>query len=453
MNRIYRLIWSRTKKAIIVVSENSKAQGKSNGKTSTATVGALVVSGLLGLGANASIASPPAANALPTGYQITAGAAAVSSLGNTLNVQQSSQRAAINWQTFSIGSDATVNFLQPNTSSVILNRVVGTEQSVISGALNANGQVFLLNSNGVLFSKSASVNTGGLVASTLNLSDADFMAGRSTFTANGSQASIINMGTIKVTDGGYVALLGNQVLNEGVITARLGAAVMAAGDNISLNFNGNSLVGVVINQSTLNALVANKQAIYADGGLVILTAKGLDSVLASAVNNTGEIRAQTISNQSGKIYLLSEGGTVNVDGTLDASAPTSGNGGFIETSGAHVEIASTAKVTTAAASGLTGSWLLDPVDFTVEATGGDILGSTLGGLLNNNSITIQTATSPVATATNLIGSTGTNGDININDPVSWSGNHTLTGAVITLWARGGCCGEYGSLLRCQKCSS
>jgi len=428
MNRIYRLIWSRTKKAIIVVSENAKAQGKSNGKTSTATVGALVVGGLLGFGANAASASPPAANVLPTGYQVTAGAAAVSSLGNTLNVQQSSQRAAINWQTFSIGSDATVNFLQPNTSSVILNRVVGTEQSVIAGALNANGQVFLLNSNGVLFTQGASVNTGGLVASILNLSDADFMAGRSTFTANGSQSSIINMGTIKVTDGGYVALLGNQVLNEGVITARLGTAVLAAGDNISLNFNGNSLVGVVINQGTLNALVANKQAIYADGGQVILTAKGADTVLASAVNNTGEIRAQTVANQAGRIYLLGEGGTVNVEGTLDASAPTGGSGGFIETSGTHVEIANSAKVSTAAASGLTGSWLLDPVDFTIAASNGDITGNALNTLLLSNSIRIQTSTG-TNTATNLYanGSTGT-GNINVNDttnPVTWS-SHTLT---------------------------
>ena len=435
MNRIYRNIWSRSKKAIVVVSENAKTAGKSNGTSSTATVGALVAGGMFAIGAGSAFASPPA-NALPSGYQVSAGAAGVSTLGNKMTVQQSSQNAAINWQSFSIGSSASVNFVQPNTSAITLNRVVGTEQSVISGALNANGKVFLLNSNGVLFTQGASVNTGGLVASTLNISDADFMAGRSTFTSSGSHASVINLGTINVTDGGYVALLGNQVSNQGVITAKLGTAVLAAGDQISLNFNGDSLVGVTINQGTLNALVENKQAIYADGGMVTLTAKGLDSVLASAVNNTGEIRAQTVSNQSGKIYLLAEGGTVNVNGTLDASAPVGAasaangvaNGGFIETSGAHVNIADTAKITTAAASGLNGTWLIDPVDFTIAASGGNITGAALGTALNSNSVTIQTATGGTSCtgATCTAGSTGTNGDINVNDTVSWSGNYTLT---------------------------
>ena len=398
----------------------------------------------------------PPPNTLPTGFQLTAGAAAVSSLGNTLTVTESSQRAAINWQSFSIGSAATVNFVQPNTSAVILNRVVGSEQSLISGALNASGQVFLLNSNGVLFTQGASVNTGGLVASTLNISDSDFMAGRSTFASTGSNASVINLATLNAADGGYVALLGNQVSTQGVISARLGTAILAAGNNISLNFNGNSLVGVTINQGTLNALVENKQAIYADGGTVILTAQGLDSVLASAVNNTGEIRAQTVANQAGKIYLLGDmqSGTVNAGGTLDASAPvpatsasvpspTGGglgrgstpgvttdagaNGGFIETSAAHVNIANNAHITTAAASGLNGSWLIDPVDFTIAATGGNITGTALSTALGINSVTIQTASGGTSCtgATCTAGSTGANGDINVNDTVTWSA-HTLT---------------------------
>ena len=365
MNHVYRLVWNPTLQALVAVCECARGRGKSG--SSAKTTGALLTSVLLSTGATLALAAGPAPGTLPTGAQVTAGAAAISSSANTLTVNQSSQRAAINWQSFSVGSGATVNFQQPNASSVVLNRVVGNEQSVIAGAMNANGQVFLLNSNGVLFTGTSSVNVGGLVASTLNLSDADFMAGRNTFSANGSKASVINLGTINAADGGYVALLGNQVKNEGVITARLGTAILAAGDQISLNFNGDSLVGVSIDQGTLNALVENKQAIYADGGLVVLTAKGLDAVMATVVNNTGEIRAQTIADKQGKIYLLGgmDNNRIEVGGTLDASAPNGGDGGFVETSAARVMIADGVAITTATANGTAGKWLIDPLDFTI----------------------------------------------------------------------------------------
>ena len=424
MNHIYRIVWNHHTQSMTAVAETAKGRGKSGAKS--ASTPALMASILIA--ACAIPAGASSLNTLPTGGQVTAGAASISSTANTLTVQQGSQRAAINWQSFSVGSGATVNFIQPNASSVILNRVVGTEQSVIAGAMNANGQVFLLNSNGVLFTGTSSVNVGGLVASTLNVSDADFMAGRNTFTANGSKSSVINLGTITAADGGYVALLGNQVKNEGVITARLGTAIMAAGDQISLNFNGDSLVGVTIDQGTLNALVENKQAIRADGGLVVLTAKGLDEVMRTVVNNTGEVRAQTVANRSGKIYLLGEGGVVSVDGRLDASAPGSGNGGFIETSGPRVKIADTARISTASALGLNGTWLIDPVDFTIAATGGDITGTALSAALGAGSVTIQTATGGI-TCTGVSGcgaGAGTNGDIFVNEAVSWSANNTLT---------------------------
>ncbi|PRC92982.1 MBG domain-containing protein [Solimicrobium silvestre] len=430
MNHIFRLVWSQVLNTWVAVAETTKGRGKgknSRRKLIAASLSLTALSFAMPV-AHAGPTALPAVNTLPSGYQVTAGSATVSSSGNTLNVQENGQRAAINWQTFSIGSNATVNFIQPNSSSVMLNRVVGNEQSVISGALNANGQVFLLNSNGLLFTKGASVNTGGLVASTLNISDSDFMAGRTTFTSNGSHSSVINQGTINAADGGYVAMLGNHVTNQGLITARLGTAILAAGDQVSLNFNGNSLVNVVVNKGTLNALVANQQAIIADGGLVILTAKGADTVLASAVNNTGEIRAQTIANQSGKIYLLGDmqNGTTNVSGTLDASAPNGSNGGFIETSAAHVRVTNDTKITTAAAMGLAGSWLIDPHDFTIAATAsgtvtsgtpsGDISGATLGSALNNGNVTILSSQGSTVSGS---------GNINVNDTVTWAA-HTLT---------------------------
>ena len=424
LNHIYRLVWSQVLKTWVAVAEHTKGRGK--GKNSRSK---LIASGL----ALASLATAlPVALAgpvtLPSGAQVSAGSADVTRSGATLTVVENSQRAAINWQTFSIGSNATVDFIQPNSSAVILNRVIGTESSVIDGALHANGQVFLLNSNGVLFSKNASITTGGLVASTLMMSDADFMAGRSTFSASGTHASVINQGTLNA-DGGYVALLGNQVINQGTISAKMGTAIMASGDQISLNFNGNALVNVVINKGTLDALVSNQQAIYADGGAVVLTAKAADSILAGAVNNTGEIRAETIAGSAGKILLLGTDGAVNVGGTLDVSAPVSGNGGHIETSGASVHVADNAHITSAAKMGLAGSWLIDPNDFTIAASGGDITGAALNAALGAGNVTIAT-TSGSASCTGASCGLGTagSGNINVNDttnPVTWSA-HVLT---------------------------
>ena len=217
--------------------------------------------------------------------------------------------------------------------------------------------------------------------------------------------------------------MGNSVSNQGVITAQLGTVALGAGNAVTLTFNGNNLVKMQVDQSILNSLAENKQLIRADGGMVIMTAGAKNTLLASVVNNTGVIEARTVENHDGTIILLGgmEAGQVNVGGTLDASAPNGGNGGFIETSAAHVTVANDTKITTAAPQGHSGTWLIDPVDFTIAASGGDMTGAALGNLLGSNSVTIQTAIG-TNTATNLYGTTGTNGNINVNDVVSWSVN-------------------------------
>jgi filamentous hemagglutinin family protein len=364
--------------------------------------------------------APALALSAPAGGVVTSGTAAISQSGAVTNINQSTQKAAINWQGFSISASETVNFNQPNSSAITLNRVVGNERSVIEGALNANGKVFLINSNGMLFAKGSSVNTGGFVGSTLNLTDEDFNAGKYVFKSNGSAGAIINLGTITAKDGGYVALLGNNVSNQGVIVATKGTVALSAGDKITLNFNGDSLLSVSIDEGTLNALVENKQAIYADGGTVYLTAKAADELLGAQVNNTGIVQARTIDDLKGKIELYAHGGTANVDGTLDASAPNGGDGGFIETSGDKVSIADSALVTTKAASGKSGTWLIDPTNFTISIgsaakTDSGIGASTLANSLNNGSVVIATAAGG-----------SQEGDINVNAAVSWTGNTKLT---------------------------
>jgi len=184
-----------------------------------------------------------------------------------------------------------------------------------------------------------------------------------------------------------------------------------------LNFNGNSLVNMVVDQSVLNSLAENGGLIKADGGMVMLSAGAKDTLLASMVNNTGSIEAHTIVNHEGKITLLGgmAAGTVNVAGTLDATAPNGGNGGFIETSAAHVTVADAAKISTAASNGRVGTWLIDPIDFTIAASGGDMTGAAVSAALANNNFIIQ------STAGTVGGNSGS-GDVNVNDVVAWSAN-------------------------------
>ncbi len=428
MNRIHQKIWSPSRGAFVAVAETARTRSKraGSGLSGCVAAGLLVVAGPL-------MAASPGAQTLPSGAQVVAGQVSLSSQASTLDVTQTSARAAVNWQSFDIGRSATVNFHQPDAQSIILNRVVGNERTVIDGALNANGQVWILNASGVLFNRSAQVDTAGLVASTLGIGDADFMAGRSTFQANAGSGSVVNFGTLHAADAGHVALLGHQVINEGVITARLGTAVLAAGDQISLTFEGRSHVGVRIDRGALDALVANRQAIVADGGEVVLTAHGLDQVMASVVNNTGEIRARTVASQQGHIYLLGDkrSDRIEVGGTLDASAPDGGDGGRIETSAARASFAPDVQITSRAAQGRDGTWVIDPYDFTVAATGGDITGAALGAALANGNVTIEALSGGVACtgATGCAGGTSTgNGDIFVNDSISKTagGDATLT---------------------------
>ena len=363
----------------------------------------------------ASLANPAAAAAqtLPGGGRVAAGEASIATGPQTLTVTQSSQRAVIDWQSFSIGANNRVVFDQPNSTAVALNRVLGADPSVILGSLTANGRVFLVNGNGILFGRGASVNVGGLVASALDIANADFMAGNHRFGGGGGGGAIGNDGAI-IADGGHVALLGADVANNGLIEARFGTVVLAAGEAITLDVAGDGLLNVAVEAGAVNALVRNGGVLRADGGRVVMTASGAGSLLHTAVNNTGIVEARTLENRQGSILLLADmsSGTVNAAGVLDASVIGSGNGGFIETSAARVMVADDVRVTTAAASGTAGTWLIDPADFTIGA-GGNISGATLSAQLVNNSVTISTIPLPGDT-------TGGNGDIFVNEAVSWS---------------------------------
>ena len=407
MNRAYRLVWSHVRNVWIAVAENAKGRGKS-GRSQPLSRRKLVATAI-------SLAFAPLAQAAPIGGQVVAGSGSISQSGNITTINQSTQNLSLNWQSFNIAKQETVNFQQPSATAIAVNRIFDTNGSQILGHLNANGQVWLINPNGVLFGQGAQVNVGGLVASTLEVGNNS--NGTVSFAGSGT-GSVVNQGAINAASGGYVALLGNSVSNQGVITAQLGTVALGAGSAATLTFSGNSLVKMQIDQSTLNALAENKQLIQADGGMVLMSAGAQNALLASVVNNTGVIEARTVENHNGTITLLGgmSAGTVNAGGTLDASAPNGGNGGFIETSAAHVKVADNARITTAAASGLNGTWLIDPIDFTIAAGSGALTTSGIGA----TTLSANLGGGDIVIATNA--TTAGNGDIFVNSAVSWSAN-------------------------------
>ncbi|MFZ4876640.1 beta strand repeat-containing protein [Janthinobacterium sp. Mn2066] len=414
MNHIYRSIWNQATGAYAAVSENVKSAGKRS------------LPGASGGGAHFALTSMAAALMLgygslalagPTGGNVVAGQATINGAPGSTVINQGSQNAVINWASFNIGQGESVQFNQPNSNAVALNRVLGSDGTSILGKLSANGKVFIVNPNGILFGQGASVNTAGLVASTLDISNSDFMSGKYQFSGNGT-GKVLNQGSISAP-GGYVALLGANVSNEGTIQARLGSVALAAGKAITLDVAGDGLLNVAINEGAVGALVNNGGLIKADGGSVLLSAQAAGDLLKTVVNNTGIIEAHTIDTRGGTIKLLGDmqSGTVNAAGTLDASAPTGGNGGFIDTSAAHVKLDDGLKVTTAAAKGLAGTWLIDPTDYNIAASGGDQTGAFFSNALKSSNVQIQSVS----------GGSGTQGNINVNDTISWSANKlTLT---------------------------
>ncbi len=340
MNRLYPSIWNDSTGTFVAVSELETRRGrKSSPRANRAEDSARFA--LRAIAASLTLAFGANVYALPTGGAVSAGGATIAGAGaGKMTVTQSTQNAAINWQSFSIGQGEAVRFVQPNSSSVALNRVLGADPSSIFGSLSANGRVFLVNPNGILFGQGAQVNVGGLVASTLNITDGDFMSGAYRFSGAGNGA-ILNRGSINA-DGGYVALLGASVSNEGVITANMGTVALAAGNAMTLDVAGDGLLNVTVNQGAVNALVQNGGLIRANGGQVLMTAQAAGNLLNTVVNNTGIIEAQTLENHNGTIRLLGDmqGGAVNVGGTLDASGSGAGQtGGSVRVLGHTVNLA------------------------------------------------------------------------------------------------------------------
>ncbi len=361
MNKSYTLVWNQATGCWNVASEGTRRRSKSGrGK-------ALVVAGasLLGLFCQAP------AFALPSGATVVSGDAGfqTSTDGRHMVIDQQSHKLITNWNEFSVRADERVSFHQPGQDAVALNRVIGRNGSDIQGRIDANGKVFLVNPNGVVFGKSAQVNVGGLVASTLDLADRDFLAGNYQFSGD-SGATVSNAGSLKASEGGSIALLGARVSNDGVIQAQLGDVALGAGQGINLNFDGDGLLNLQVDKGSVDALAHNGGLIRADGGQVLMSARSADSLLKTVVNNQGTLEARTLRSAEGRIVLDGgEQGTVRVAGKQDASAIGGGNGGLLLNQGANVEIQRTAQVDTHADQGATGTWRILSHEVSVAAVG------------------------------------------------------------------------------------
>ena len=363
MNHSYRLVFNVACQVWQAVAETAKSRTKSAKAKASIAKMLLLATVLISGNAYAELA----ANALPTGAQVVSGQVSFSQTGNQLNIHQATQKAITNWTSFNVGALSEVNFLQNNASSISLNRVLSSDPSQIFGKLNANGQVWLINPNGILFGQSAQVNVGGLLASTLNIADDDFLSGNYKFT--GSAGSIVNMGELTAQNAGYIALFSPQIRNEGIITALEGASILASGDAVSMSFNNNGLINVQVDSANVNTLIENKHLIKVGGGQVLMSTKAADNLMTSVINNSGRIEANSMVNEGGVIRLTGAKTVIN-SGEISAQS-SAGKGGSVHMLGENVGIFNNGSIN---ANGKTG--------------GGTIL---VGGDYQGNNANIQNA--------------------------------------------------------------
>ncbi len=420
----------------------------------------------------AGLATRPA-HADPLGGTVVGGSATIHGQGTaSVTINQTTENAVINWQTFNINQGEITTFRQPNSAAITLNRVIGGQgPSTIDGTLTANGHIFIINGDGILFGSHAIINTAGFLASTSDICRATDAACNQAFVKNYSgrynfnipgnpTASIVNQGQITATSGGFAALVAPGVRNAGTITATLGTVSLAAGNAYTLDFWGDRLITLALNDQIakqvvdaqthkpLTSLVSNDGTLSADGGRVELTAAAARVVVNSVINNTGVIEANSVGTRNGMIVLSAATGaskpagaptqTVKVSGTITAAGKAKGTtGGTVVVTGEDIQ--------------LTGA----KIDASGDAGGGHVLigGDTGGGHLSAAAASIELAkleTFSIPTATTVSVDAGTTinasatGSGNGGKVVIWSDQQTTFAGIIL--AQGGAAGGNGGFV-------
>lgn len=391
--------------------------------------------------------------------------ATISTSGTTETITQSVSKAILDWNSFSIAAGETTQFVQPSSSSVALNRVVGSSPSDIFGTLKANGQVFLINKNGILFAPGSQVNVGGLIASTLDISNKQFLRGTyhavnsngqaitvQGYVFNGAKGfgSVVNQGTINVLNapGGYAALLGSNVENTGAIITTAGSVALASGNKIAINLDTSGAISAVLVQKALASNISgsvddilNSGTITANGGRVILTAKSLQGLFTNLINNEGIIEANSLSNQNGVIELTADGGDI----IAKSGSVISAKAGDSTSQGGNITLNSTNNIT------IENGAVLDVSGGSLAGNGGNIDVVTQGnldfeGTLNGfaaKGYSMGTANLDPATAT-VSGMYGLNTTVWATGNITIVGNATIDGS-LNIFADNtdGTAGSYG----------
>ena len=355
-----------------------------------------------------------------------------------LHISQHTDKAIINWKGFSIDINELVKFAQPSAGSIALNRVTGADPSSILGKLMANGRIFLVNPNGVFFGPSSVVDVAGLLATTFDIKDSDFMAGKFHFEHDPTKTGsfVINKGQIKVSDNGFVFLVASQVSNDGLIIANLGKAVMASGEKFTVDFMGDGLItfavdGAVLSQVTgsdgqpLTSAVSNTGEIRADGGQVLLTAKGSSQLLASVINQSGIIEARSLVNHGGVIRLEASDPVANT-GEVGWRA----NLGRVKNAEGEVVHTGTLDVSAAEAGAAQGEVTLSGQR--VSSSGAILARGTDGA--QGGRVLITSSDKTVLTTSSLIDTSGI-GNSSAGNAVVWSDQDTIFAG--TVLAKGG----------------
>src|ERR1700677_4381668 len=309
--------------------------------------------------------APVAVSANPLNGQVVGGAASIAGQGTPhVVVDQTTNRAIVNWGSFNIAPNETTQFVQPNASSVILNRVTGgLGASQIDGMIKANGGVYGVNPDGILIGRSGQINVGSFLATTHDIPNSSFMAGSGNFTISGNPtASIVNQGTITAANGGFAALVAPGVRNEGIITANLGTVALASGNAFTLDLYGDNLITLQANDAiasqvvdvasgqTLKSLVQNTGTLKANGGRVSLTAAAAKAVVDSVINSSGVIEANTVGMKNGLVVFGAATAatkpagaptqTVKLSGKISVAGKKPGaTGGKVQISGENIQLA------------------------------------------------------------------------------------------------------------------
>ena len=413
------------------------------------------------------ILCPVAVMGNPSGGQVVGGSAGITTAPGTVTIHQASPTAIINWQTFSINSGELTQFIQPASTSAVLNRVLGGQMSMINGRLSANGQVYLINGNGIVIGAGGIVNTAGFTASTRDISDADFLAGHLHFTGS-NNAGVQNLGKITAL-GGDVVLIGKTVDNQGTIHAPRGTAGLVAADDVLLAQKNTDGSTILVRPSETATSAAGRIGVHNSGDITAAAAElkaANGNIYALAIQNEGALRATMGMKQGGRVWLTSDSGAIVNAGTINASANAAGGkggtitlksangtvshsgqisaqggpggaGGNAEISGSHVQLTGTVELT--AMGGSTGTLLVDPATLTIATTGGDITPAAVVSALRSANVTYSAPTSITVTdAINASGNADSNTltldapTVNLNQAITLGATESLAGTATTV---------------------